>query len=364
MRNITQQTVEEETPTYEIVRSEVNLLLFPFFALSNQEMGKKEETTFTQTIQRNGDQMELLWNVIPSRKFGHPGPFDKDVFRELEQMVDEKGYPVENPINFTTYELCKRLEMPIGGWQYKLINQSLERITTTSIKSKGTFYHKGGKKWVNDVFHIYDRVIFKGQELPDGNVAQTNHLYLSQVYLESLNAQYVKPLNYSYWKALQKPLSKRLYEILGVKFYGALCKGHSFIRYRYDTLCQLLPIKPQKYPSQAKQKLEPGHKELVQTGFLRDVTWEDWLIYYFPGSRAVEEIDNYRIKTEVKQESQSPEEPDSGEEEWLSEWKSKSAEEKAEEMLDRWLMMQEALRRKPSKKDIEAKRKELRAEYQ
>lgn len=329
-------------------------------------MGKREETVYQKTIKRHGSEMEIYWNVIPSRKFGHPGPFDKDIFRELEQMIDETGYPITNPIEFTTYELCKRMKLGLGGRQYDVIRRALKRIATTSINSKGTFYLKGKKRWVDKVFHLYDQVIFKGEELPDGGVAETNHLYLSDIYLDSLNAQYVKPLNYTYWKALKKPLSKRMYELFGVKFYGALSNGSPFIRYHYDTLCQLLPMKPRKYVSQAKQRLEPGHKELISTGFLKQAEWDEWLIYYMPGPRALEEIEKYASDNTEKEKDRIKKNSVESDEEWIEEWKAKTPEEKAEEMLDRWLMMREVLRsrNKPTQEEIKAKREELIKQYQ
>lgn len=329
---------------------------------------------YKKTVERQGGKLDINWNVIPSKKFGLPGPFDKEIFRQIEQMVGEADYPVSNPVKFTTYELCKRLDLGVGGRQYDTVHRSLKRIATTSINSKGTFYDKDKKKWIDEIFHIYDKVFFKGETLPDGGVAETNRLYLSDPYRKSLNAKYVKPLNYSYWRKLSKPLSKRLYELLGVKFYGALNNDQPFVRYRYESLCQLLPMKQRDYVSQAKQRLKPGHKELTETGFLDRVEWDERLVYYFPGSRAKEEVEEYADKKK-EQPEHSADFTDKVEVNGTSrelqelkgrqeEWENAPLEEKVERSLEHWLVGRKAFGKAPTESQIEAKRGELKEFYQ
>jgi hypothetical protein len=149
---------------------------------------------------------------------------------------------------------------------------------------------------------LYDGIIFKGKQLEDGTIAETNLLYLSGIYLQSLNSFYVKPTDYDYLQSLKSKIASRLYEILGVKFYGLRDKRENFICYRYSKLCQLLPVTPHEYISLAKQQLDPGNNELKETDFISKYEWsengkEDWLIYYWPGERAKEEMKRAEIKS-------------------------------------------------------------------
>lgn len=282
--------VEELTPK-EFLRAEVNLLLFPFFALSNQEMRRRRATMFTASMRRGSEVIEISWQVTGSQQWGHPGPFDKLVFRAIEMLIQDRGYPVKSPVVFSTYQLCKRMAKSKSGWMYDRIHQSLDRIAATTIKTKGTFYRKKAKDyWAEGTFHLYDTVYTQGQALPDGTEADRNYIYLNTVYQESLNAQYVRPLDWEYYSSLDRPLSQRFYELLGVKFYGALQQNSFNVRYRYDTLCQLLPIARKSFLSQARQQLAEAHKELINTRFLDSVRWNDWTIAYTAGERAVDEI--------------------------------------------------------------------------
>ncbi|HEX29152.1 TPA: hypothetical protein ENG04_03635, partial [Candidatus Poribacteria bacterium] len=294
----------EETLLPEIVRSEVNLLVLPFFALWDKDVRRRAETEFKKVIKRGDRKLEIYWNVSAHPKYGYPGPFDKRVFKAIEQIINEMPPPIQNPICIgSLYSFCKRMGINTGGKEYRKIKEALRRISFTAVVSRGAFYSKGRKKWIEDDFHLIDRIVFKGEELENGEIADTNYIYLNTWYLDNINALYVKPLDWKYYHSLETPIAQRLYELLSVKFYGLILRGGEFIVYHYSTLCDLLPIARQEHLSDAKKILDPTHRKLKETGFLEDWVWEelpgknrrrDWLIKYYPGGRAREEIERYR----------------------------------------------------------------------
>ncbi len=85
-----------------------------------------------------------------------PGPFAKKVHKAIEQVIEEGGFPVENPIQFSIYELCKKMGISTGGPNYRRIKEAFKKIISTTIESGGTFYNKGKKKWIDRSFHLYD----------------------------------------------------------------------------------------------------------------------------------------------------------------------------------------------------------------
>lgn len=311
MEKQTITNTEENALILNELRSEVNLLVLPFFALNNREISKRAESTFQTEIIREGKKIEIAWYVSANTKFGYPGPLAKRIHKAIEEKLHEIDLPICNPIQFSTYEMCKRLGEGVGGRQYKRIKRALKSIKGASIESKGTFYHKGKKRYLEKIFSLYDKIVFMGEELEDGKIAETNYLYLNELYLDSINAKYVKPLDFGYYQGLTSNVARRLYELLGVKFYYIVENGHPWIRYRYSTLCQLLPLRRQKYLSKAKQIMNPAHEELRDTNFLKDFFWDeienekDWLIYYFPGNRAKKEIHEYTFPESRSYSSQS-----------------------------------------------------------
>ena len=284
----------------EIIKSEVNLLLLPFFTLERKDKRLKIGVEGKGKIPGT----KVFWKVSADPEYGYPGPFDREVHKVIEQIATEiikRNGVIKNPIQFSIYELCKRMGITTAGDNYQRIKKALERIQTTTIKSVGTFYLKEGKQWIEDIFSLYERVVFRGKELPNGEIADDNYLFLGSWYLQSLNSRYTKPIDYTYWRSLKSKIASRLYEILGVKFYGIRNKKGCDITYKYTTLCQLLPLTPYRYISDAKRQLNFGNDELRDTGFISKYEWsengnKDWLIYYWPGERAKEEMKRAKIK--------------------------------------------------------------------
>jgi hypothetical protein len=286
-----------------LIRSEVNFLRLPFFALSDADVRRRTETEYKDVIQKGDQKLEIQWNVSAHQKYGYPSPFDRKVHRAIEHIISGMKPPIQNPVPLGSLaSLAKLIGLKVSkrgapaGWFYNQIQEAILRITHTAIESKGAFYHKGEEQQLKESFHLYERVVFIGQKLEDGEVADTNYLYLGSWYLDNINTRYTKPLDYTYYRTLQRPISARLYELLGVKFSGS-----PFINYRYSKLCQLLPLTQQHYFSDAKKIIKPAHEELIRTGFFEKVEWEkvkddphDWYVNYWAGERAKEEIQQAR----------------------------------------------------------------------
>jgi len=276
------------------LRCEVNGLLLPFFFLSKESTCEPIETRMVR--RQDGQTFEAVWRVTPHPASGRPGPLAHRVHRAMEQLITERGLPTENPIPFSIHNLCQRMQMQGGGTEYRKVRGALVAIRGTQVESKGMFYAKSQSRYIDQIFSLYERIIFTGERLPDGTVSERNLLWLGSWYLESLNSLYVKPLDYGYYLKLHTPIARRLYEILGVKFYGVANYPQPVIRYRYSTICRLLPVKRHYYRSRLRQQLGPAHEELKRGGFL-DVAKDipiphkrDWYLIYRPGPKALEEI--------------------------------------------------------------------------
>jgi hypothetical protein len=280
-----------------IIRSEVNFLTLPYFSLSRKDAAHRSKTEYYATERRGDETIKVSWIVTANPRYGYPRPFDRQVHKAIEQIISNLERPIKNPIPLgSLYHIAQVLNLQRSGKLYNEIKEAIQRIVTTSIESKGTFYDKGEEKRIADVFHLYERAVFIGQKLPNGEVADTNYLFLGSWYLDNINARYVKPLDYTYYRSLKDSIASRLYELLGVKFYA----GYSFIQYKYSTLCQLLPTTRYQYFAQAKRQIDTAHQELIRTGFLAKVEWDDtlreahdWYVIYYPGTRAKEEIKQF-----------------------------------------------------------------------
>ena len=293
----------------DIIRSEVNFLVLPFFALSRRDTHGRMKTEYHATLRTGEERLEISWKVLAHQEYGYPGPFDREVHKAIEHLLSEMRPPLVNPIPLgSLYNIAKLMGLKDSGRTYQDIRQAIKRIISTVLESKGAFYRKGVGKRGTDTFHLYDRAIFLGETLPDGTIADTNYLFLGTWYLESINARYVKPLDYGFYRSLHGHVASRLYELLGVKFYRM--GPHPYIKYRYSNICQLLPVTRHRYFSQAKQKLDPAHQELIRKDFFKDVEWtkipgesNDWYVSYWPGPRAKEELSRFPRQPALTQEA-------------------------------------------------------------
>jgi hypothetical protein len=278
-----------------IVRSEVNFLVYPFFCLDNRWHTDRLTIEYHRTLDRGNGREDISWRVLGHQAYGLPGLFDWELHKALEVIINERGFPVRNPVPFGMRDVCRRMGITYSGRTAEAIKDAFLRIISTMVESKHTFYSKAKKRWIEDNFHLYDRVIYRGDELPeDGGLADTNYLYLGSWYLENLNALYVTLVDPHYRRSLSMGLARRLSEILGVKFYGLRQAHAPSLRYAYSTVCAFLPVTRHRYLSQAHRQLDAAHEELIATGFLERVEWQtatgsasEWYLYYFPGPRAL-----------------------------------------------------------------------------
>jgi hypothetical protein len=293
-----------KSPPSPYVRSEVNFLRYPFFVLTTRDIHKIDRIEYEE----EREDSLIYWKV--SRNIDHtiPGPFDKRVYRAIEEILDKLPRPVPSLVKIGSLnQLCNVMELSragkdqkVAGIYKRMVKQSLKRISLTGVESENAFYDKAHRRRVpsfEGAFHLFN-VFFRGQLLPDGEVADAIYLHLNPLYVASLNTFYVRPLDYGYMRSLRTPLTQRLYEVLGLRFRGL--KDSRYIRYDYHQLCQILPITPQRSLKDAKKILHPHHTKLQKTGYLAKIEWQasqskqPWEILYWPGPKAKDELKRTR----------------------------------------------------------------------
>lgn len=280
-----------------IAKSEVNFLKLPYFALSEKDMLTRTRTTLRVITERDGRKGNAIWTVSSNPEYGYPGPFDKKVYKAIEQLITEIGIPIKNPIVFSLRDLCRKIGIKGAGRDIRRIKQSLRRMVATVISTDGIYYQKALRETLSDTFHLYDSVklVDRTKKAKSENKkAEVNLLYLSKPYLENINALYFQYTDYEYWRSLTSPIASRLYELLNVQFRAIKQKENKWFPYTitYPALCIRLPIVQQTSLSLARKNLDPGHQQLLDTKFLSKVIWQTargnqrWKISYYPGNRA------------------------------------------------------------------------------
>lgn len=277
----------------EAIRREKNFLQFPFFVLGKGRGLDKIEVCDV-VYDKHGNKAEIYWSVIGSKKYGSPSLMEMKVNNYVERIIDQLPKPIENPIRVgSLYRICKALGRGVSGVDLEQAKKALKCIKAATIETKFTFWLKDKREYYGEpIFSRYDMVFFTGDNMPDGYKADAVYIWLSEPYLQSINANYTVPLDHEYYDSLSIPISQRLYEFYSLQFYPLFEKNLHCSKIRYSKLCKYAPLTQHKVFSYVKRQLEPSHQELIETGFLKSAKYErikeekDWLISLFPGDRA------------------------------------------------------------------------------
>jgi hypothetical protein len=150
---------------------------------------------------------------------------------------------------------------------------------------------------------LFRKYVLRGESLEDGDIAQTNHVWLASWFRTNYEDHYVRTIDHAYHRCLRKPIAKALVPLLATGWHASNGKPYEK---SYRALCQKFLLKEQRQLSLIKQQLDPSHRELQ--GYLslrrskeakkvegqeylagweyrRSADGQDWIITFHPGAK-------------------------------------------------------------------------------
>jgi hypothetical protein len=247
------------------ISHERNLLRLPLFVRDKSRTGEKNVIFYTSSTEK----VKREWLVSPNVEYGLPGPFDELVFMAINKIISDMPKPVKNPVDIGSLrQIAEMIGYDVSGHSLKLIKESIKRLRTTVLTSKTIFYNAARKSYVEDVFNLFDRVVFYGEETPEGEISKKNLIWLSQPYLDNINANYCSQINYETFMSLQSPIARGIYKII---LPLAEINRNLPVKISYTRLCQLLQIEEKKHMSKIKEQLSQAHNELILKGVFKKI---------------------------------------------------------------------------------------------
>jgi|SRR5579863_608474 len=250
---------------------ECNLEEFPYFIPSTKNLKTQHEINFVRTVHNTkGETFRQEWIVRAEHGDHLPGSFEADVKRALDKIVYDLGF--ENviqtgSIKFSLYQIAEILGVDHGGWTWQRIRKALERMKTTNIHSKQSFYLKGKNVYVDDVFSYIDNVRFFQLADEGRSYNCTCEVKFSKYYIESLKGHYIKPFDFGFYWSLRDPVPKRLYSLFDKRSYTS-----PKITFDLIELGRVIPL-TKRPPSKIKQCILPGLILLKDRGYLIDFSF-------------------------------------------------------------------------------------------
>lgn len=269
-KDLTKPSDTSLTHRRDFVKVEKNLSTLGFFTPSKSR-GKIELVEKTIRFKRevNGKTVEAEATILPSAKYGLPTTADLDKYLAFQKILNDirvREGQVSNPIGFSSTQMLNVLGVKTAGNNYQEVYEWLQRMTLTGISSKGVIYLARRKAWATDTFHVFDRVVAFGMEMPDGSTAERNYVWLSDWQIENINNNYLMPIDFETYRKLRNHIAKALVPLLQVWLYASRNEGR--FEKRYQDLCSILDIRHQKHLSLIKKQLGPSLDELQYYGYL------------------------------------------------------------------------------------------------
>ncbi len=286
------ETTSKELSPLTVIRTETALSRFPVHRIAKKGNVK---------IELKNQAAAHLWRVSHNSEFGQPGPLAYKLDSlVVSRRIEEAGRPIPSIIRLGSLRDIA-LEVEAGEKNTQTVKQALLQNAFAAITAKITY--KGADKIEHTLEAAFTRysLVFTGEKLPNGKVADAVYLVLNEIYLKVLNAAVTRPLDYDYMKSLP-PAAQRFYEIVSYQIYAALLHENDRAKLRYSEYCLLSTAT--RYPDfdHVKKQMYKIHLPHLRSGYLSRVSYEattdeagqpDWFMWYIPGVNAAREYQEF-----------------------------------------------------------------------
>lgn len=193
------------------------------------------------------------------------------------------------------------LQWPVNGTSYRRLEDSLDRLAGVRIIAKNAFWDNQRKSYVSCNFGILDEYQIcesrRGRKSKQEFQMEIPLTYASfnETLFRSVLANNIKRLDLDFYYSLSSTVAKRLY-----RFLDKRKRGQSRFEVEMMSLANVnvgLDTEQRRYASQIKQKLDKGHEELEERGFIsgwryrRGKDRRSWFVEYrFPSKVRAEPL--------------------------------------------------------------------------
>jgi hypothetical protein len=312
---------ERPVPMYDAlsplntIRTETVLSRFPVHNLA-----KKGKVDIRIVRHTGSGAVQLKWEVSFSDRYGQP----RQLAYKLDTLIvnrrlDEEGRPLPALIRIGSLrEICKQLGMQESGKNTRDVRNAFLQNATAFINAQIVYRAgDGAERRLEAGFTRYG-VVFTGETLPDGRLADAVYITLNAPYRDVVNTAPVRPLDYDYLKALT-PAAQRFYEVVSFRMYAALKNGWPVAKLSYSDYCAFSAQQRYFDHEHFRVQMYKIHKPHLESGYIKSITIDavtdeeghsDWLMNYVPGPKARSEFRTFTEKEQKAGRSQNPGKPD------------------------------------------------------
>jgi hypothetical protein len=247
---------------------------------------------------------EFQWKVGYSKEYGQPGPHAYKVDTLIvNRRIDEAPRPLPEVLRLGSLREINR-ELGLAEEDTQTVKKALIQNASAFISAKIRYKPKnardGRERW-REIHYTRYSILFNGDVLPDGRVADAVYIVLNPPHRKMLNDAEVRPLDYEYLTRLS-PGPQRLYELLSFQIYGAIASGRPRAKLMYSEYCMCAPQIRYTTFDQVKKQMFKLHVPHREAGYIAKVDYRetvardgqpDWEMLYTPGPKATAEYEAF-----------------------------------------------------------------------
>ena len=253
-------------------KDELNLAEFPLSAISARLSPEQKTLTFEDRIwdESRSEVITRHLSITASDQHGLPTALDDEVILGLVQLSKLRHFS-ERSVPFTRYQLIQLLGWRDEGKSYERLETSLKRWLGVTLYYKNAWWSKKDLSWVDENFHILDRVTLYDRENARSRTSKEQaQLPLSSftwndVLFRSFETGNLKSIDFDFYKSLKSSIAKRLYRFLDKRFWHRA-------RWEFDlkeVSWEHVGLARSHDTFGLKRKLLIGIRELEEKGFLQ-----------------------------------------------------------------------------------------------
>ncbi|MFH1739255.1 MAG: replication initiator protein A [bacterium] len=300
--------------TRGIIGVDPNVNRRPIFVPDKRARKRDLVYIYEKEENHNGRTEKIVWKVSASAEYGTPTVLDQDVLFALYKLLSNKGFVRINDQDWlavSCYEIIRVLGRNDSGKNFRDVQASLRRLLSLTIEATLSFFHKASGHWIGEMgesFHLLDRIIWKGDALPTGDMAYNNFILFGSLLLDNIRVGYLAPLDLDFYYSLPSPTDRALYPYLAFCFH-ALGKSPGRFQIKYSTLCREMRLTKHRYFSSGIVRLREVFRRLEERAFLRPASTEflphpsdkgEGYIHCWPGDRVLHP-DRYNLRYRQQQ---------------------------------------------------------------
>ena len=246
------------------VLADRNLATVGFFSASSHRISGPVKTI---TLASGGpDGKKHVVQIMAGGNLGLPTTADQDKLVALPRAAT--NWP-GRPVKCTTAGILRTLGLhERSGKHYHDVRSWMDRLTSTTIISERGLRVAGRWQYQRERVHVFDRAVSAGQELPDGSVADENHLWLSEWLQEDLAAGYTLDVDLDWYLGLRLPLARTL--ALPLLAWLEASRERGRFERLWTGIAEVAGLSPYRHPSKIREKLAPALEELRHAGLFAE----------------------------------------------------------------------------------------------